>query len=135
MTRDDDESTSGHEVDRLELTILVRPSELAALIALLRPAPVEAPVEQTTPVGPLTKNELAKALRTSIATVDRLVREGMPSEIVGTRRRFDLAPCRAWLAARGRKPTSKRRATDEDPIDVTRVVRRAGLRVVREGSR
>lgn len=75
-----------------------------------------------------------RALGISAATRGRLVTEGMPHETVGTRRRYDLAACRAWLAARGSKPTkvmqAPPKAADEDPIDVSRVLGKAGLRRV-----
>ncbi len=47
-----------------------------------------------------TKSELARELSCSTATVDRMVREGMPFVAVGRTRRFDLADCRAWCEAR-----------------------------------
>ncbi|MDP9037367.1 MAG: hypothetical protein M3O50_21425, partial [Myxococcota bacterium] len=45
-------------------------------------------------------------LAVSLATLDRLTREGMPiAAHVGDARRFDLEACRAWLAVRGKRPT------------------------------
>lgn len=114
----------------VEITLRVRASQLAAIAAIFR-APVALAMPPA-PSGSLVKAELAKALRVSLATVDRLVREGMPCELVGARRRFDLEACRVWLAARGRKSTaSPAPRAEDDSIDVTRVTRRAGLRVVK----
>lgn len=49
---------------------------------------------------PLSKAELAAALRKSTATIDRHVRDGMPYKQEGARRMFDLDECRAWLRNR-----------------------------------
>jgi excisionase family DNA binding protein len=47
----------------------------------------------------LTPAELAAHLRTSERTVARMVRDGCPSMLVGSRRRFDLAAVLAWTSA------------------------------------
>jgi hypothetical protein len=116
--------------DRIELTIVLRPSQLAALAALFRPSPATAaPVHAPGP-GLLTKRQLAATLSVSATKIDRLVRDGLPHETVGSVRRFDLERCRAWLATRGKKATTPAaKPPEEDAIDITRVVRRAGLRV------
>lgn len=46
----------------------------------------------------LTPAELAAALRTSERTVARMVVNGCPSLMVGSRRRFDLEAVKAWAA-------------------------------------
>jgi phage terminase Nu1 subunit (DNA packaging protein) len=56
--------------------------------------------------GLITKDELARQLKVSPATITRSVRRGMPVEYVGDLPRFDAAACRAWLhdrAASGRR--------------------------------
>ena len=54
----------------------------------------------------LTKSQVAAALNRSTATIDRWVAAGMPHDGVGTRRRFDLEACRAWLRDRPRVTTN-----------------------------
>jgi hypothetical protein len=120
-----------HEADdRIEFTIVVRPSQLAALAAIFRPSPgTAAPIHAPAP-GLLTKRQLAATLSVSATKIDRLVRDGLPHETVGAVRRFDLERCRTWLATRGKKATTPAaKPPEEDAIDITRVVRRAGLRV------
>ena len=63
----------------------------------------------------------------SLATIDRACLQGLPYELVGTRRRFDLAAVRAWYAARGKAATT---VAQRDPA-VDAIARSAGLRVVR----
>lgn len=45
---------------------------------------------------------IAQALNTSTATVDRLVRQGMPHLLVGEARRFELPTVLEWLRTRGK---------------------------------
>ena len=92
-----------------------------------RRVPVPAPATAAEP-RLLTLREAARALSVSVATMSRLVSQGAPCELVGTRRRFDLTELRAWSAARGSVPTSP-----VEPIDaeIERIATRAGLRVVR----
>lgn len=49
----------------------------------------------------LTPAELAAHLRASERTVARMVLDGCPSMLVGSRRRFDLEAVTAWITARG----------------------------------
>ncbi len=78
--------------------------------------PVAAPAAPASPVGALlTKKQTCAALQISTSTIDRLVVEGAPVHVVGTRRRFDVAELRAWLAIRGRRATV---ASGTDPISV-----------------
>ncbi len=82
----------------------------------------------------LSRGELAKALGTSLASIDRLVREGLPREAVGARSRFDLPSCRQWLAQRGKLATPKQPATktvDGRDIDLGGLLQRSNLRLVR----
>jgi hypothetical protein len=75
---------------------------------------------------------LARALRVSKAQVSRLTKSGLPYQIVGTRKRYNLVECRAWLAARGPvaapRRTNKRR--DDSGIDLSDVrgIKRSGSR-------
>jgi phage terminase Nu1 subunit (DNA packaging protein) len=59
------------------------------------------------PPGPeryVTRAELAAIMGVSLPTIDRMVRDGMPSETWGTRaRRFRPSVALAWARARGRK--------------------------------
>lgn len=48
----------------------------------------------------LTPAELAAAFKVSERTVARMVLDGCPSMLVGSRRRFDLAAVTAWCTAR-----------------------------------
>jgi phage terminase Nu1 subunit (DNA packaging protein) len=48
----------------------------------------------------LTPAELAAAFKVSERTVSRMVIDGCPSMLVGSRRRFDLAVVTAWCTAR-----------------------------------
>jgi hypothetical protein len=51
----------------------------------------------------LTRQQLADRMGVSVKTVDRLVREGMPSETWGLRsRRFLASRALAWARTRGR---------------------------------
>ena len=113
----------------------------ALVIALRRPDVVEAlrgltaapelPTEK--PDGALlTKRELAEALSVSCSTVDRLTREGLPiAAHVGDGRRYDLATCRAWRGARGRRPTKASRRSSEPEVAIEDVAESAGLRRTR----
>ncbi len=94
-------------------------------------APTAMPAPE--PDGLLSKKQLAKRLDVSTATIDRLTREGMPiAAHVGDARRFDLDACRAWLGARGKRPTTPR---TEPKIDVDDVIDGAGLRLAKGGGR
>lgn len=94
----------------------------------LRAAREQAPVT----TGPLTAAELAVALNVSKTTVHRFDTEGMPHEVVGARRRYDLGRVRSWLDARGRKATKERSVEPEnDTIDVSAALRAGGLRAAR----
>lgn len=99
-------------------------NELRALAAEREAAP-EPAAERTDAAG------LARALGASTATVSRLTRDGMPCELVGARRRYCVAECRAWLTARGAVAAPKnhvRRVPVADDVDVSSVpgLRRVG---------
>jgi uncharacterized protein (DUF2342 family) len=91
---------------------LMRQGLPSALAAELKPH-VAAANQTAPPVELLTRDELAHALRVSPQTIDRRVREGMPTEYVGDLPRFDLAACRAWLAANA-KPGRRSKDGDSD---------------------
>ena len=55
----------------------------------------------------LTTLEACASLRISRATLDRLVREGMPVSWVGRKRLFRMSDCRAWLNLRGKRGASR----------------------------
>ena len=77
----------------------------------------------------LTKDELATAWRVSAATIDRMVRRGMPVErVTGDAPRFDLTACNDW---RRDQPAAVAPASGEkSPVDMTGV-----RRVTRSGGR
>ena len=74
----------------------------------------------------LARSGLALALGCSVATIDRMDREGMPHTIVGRTRRYDLASVRAWLNTRQERAIPPTTTTAE-------VVTLAGCRRVSRG--
>lgn len=58
----------------------------------------------------LTPAELAAHLRVSERTVARMVLDGCPSMLVGSRRRFDLPTVLAWTTERACQPAKTPRA-------------------------
>lgn len=132
----DTESTETRNPPRV---IVLTPEELEARIEAAVERGVERALAAARPepaadIMLLDGRQLDRVLGISAATRCRLVLEGMPHEQVGTRRRFDVAACRAWLAARGSKPTKTMttapKTAAEDPIDVSRALGKAGLRRV-----
>jgi hypothetical protein len=100
----------------------------AELVAVLDERAEEIPPPAD---GIVSGPTLDRVLAISAATRNRLAKEGLPFVHVGARRRYDVATCREWLAARGRKPASTERARGKaDPIDISSITRRAGLRAV-----
>ena len=72
-----------------------------------KPTPISAPVRKWLPpkaIEPyVSRCELARLMGVSVATVDRMVGEGMPSVTWGRRtRRFRPSIAIAWAAERGR---------------------------------
>lgn len=55
----------------------------------------------------LTPAELAAHLRVSERTVARMVLDGCPSMLVGSRRRFELPTVTAWITERAACPPAK----------------------------
>lgn len=88
----------------------------------------------------LTPAELAAALRVSERTVSRMVIDGCPSMLVGSRRRFDLVAVTTWTQQRACQPaktpkatgTPKRASAENAFTDVSRKVH---LRVMPGASR
>lgn len=85
----------------------------------------------------LTPAELAAALRVSERTVARMVIDGCPSMLVGSRRRFDLAAVTAWCTARAKAgpqvkalPVTSSRQASVDANAYTDACRRMRLRVM-----
>ena len=106
------------------LVALMRDPELRSeIVSLLREAAPEREAAEHPTL--LTRAELAKGLRVSVATVTRL---DPPAVIVGdaTTKRYDLAAVRAFLAEREPKPTTP--AKREPTVDVTSSLSRARLR-------
>lgn len=62
----------------------------------------ELPIPNPEPY--LSRKQLAKRLGVGLTTVDKLVKEGLPSETWGLRtRRFQMSKVSAWLRERERK--------------------------------
>lgn len=93
-----------------------------ALCARLRPeleAMVARAVAGGTAVEIVTIDGLCDAIKVSAATVRRMVREGMPVEWAASAMRFDVAECRSWMRARGKKSVTKagkRRPVLDGPV-------------------
>ncbi len=105
------------------------PEVIAAARAIFTPPSAN----DADPIMLVSKNELARHLGISPATVDRHDRAGAPFEIVGTRKRYSVIARRRWLTKRGRfssAPKAKR-----DDVDVTDIVSRNGLTVITGGGR
>ena len=81
----------------------------------------------------LSRAQLGRALATSVATIDRDTRVGMPCVLVGDRRRYDLAEVRGWLASHPKGARRRFHEAASDPIDVSQLARAAGLRSVAGG--
>jgi excisionase family DNA binding protein len=62
--------------------------------------PPEGKTMSSTATILLTPAELAASLRVSERTVARMVAEGCPSLLIGSRRRFELMAVAAWTQAR-----------------------------------
>jgi excisionase family DNA binding protein len=91
--------------------VVVSPDELRALV---REAVAEALApRQNTGSELVTKGELARSLSCSTASIDRMVREGLPGVVVGKTRRFDREAVRVWLETRTPR-TAPRDADDAD---------------------
>jgi hypothetical protein len=106
-------------------------AKLAPLVAARLAEPSAAPRELVPdePPGLVGGPALDRALGISPATRHRLIRAGLPHEAVGARSHFDVAVCRAWLAARGKKPSALPKRASRNDIDVTGLAARAGIRV------
>lgn len=84
----------------------------------------------------LSSRELAAAFGIGVTGVVRATAAGMPFEPVGSKRRYSLEDCRAWFAEHGARPlpvTHREVKAEDDPIDVSAVVSRSGLRRVGGG--
>lgn len=73
----------------------------------------------------LTPEELAEAMRISVATVKRHRRAGMPFVPVDHRPRFELAECIAWFRAR-----AEQKRTDERAPRAPRARKNAPIRLL-----
>lgn len=82
----------------ITLTLTLNPDAQAQLVALLADVAAPAPLE-VKPVL-LDRNELARALGISTATVDRLARAGMPAIRLVDSKRYLLADVLVWLKTR-----------------------------------
>lgn len=108
----------------------VRAAQRPDVVAAVRAAFAEPAVVAADPEALLSKAQLAKKLAVSVATVDRLVKEGMPiAAHVGDARRFRLEQCRAWCATRGKRPTKAKATKGAADIDVSDVLSTNGLTV------
>jgi hypothetical protein len=89
------------------LVLTLTPDELSTLVrnAVDAAFTVRAPAPTTTPL--VDRREVARVLRVSSATIGRMMAEPdpLPHVFAGASPRYDLAAVRAWLDARGPKPT------------------------------
>jgi len=94
------------------IVLTLSPDELRAIV---REALSEALGQRPAAASRLlTKADVARELACSVATIDRMTRDGMPAVTVGRTRRFDVAACRAWLDGRSDRRTAPRDADDTD---------------------
>lgn len=121
-------ASGGQLLGDVIVAALRRPDVVEALRALSAPHPSAPAPDDGERLLP--KKRIASTLGVSVATVDRLTREGMPvAAHVGDARRYDLEACKAWLAARGRRPTKAQKKADD--VDIADVIDSAGLRGAR----
>lgn len=110
-----------------------RIAERTAEIVLAKIASKIEAAQTSAQTGLLTKRGIALAIGVSIATIDRLDREGAPHERVGASKKYDLGRYRAWLAVRGSKPTTKASSDARIDAPTETLLERRGLRVVGGG--
>ena len=107
-------------IDYTELArALIREGLPGALAAQLHLHLAGAPHAAATEL--LTKDDLGRALKVSPQSLNRLVAKGMPVVYVGDLPRYDLAACRAWLAAQERPPTRRSGSSKDLDLDNVRV--------------
>jgi hypothetical protein len=83
------------QADALEVQARVLRTQAAAIeAAAITPMTLPASASSMSPL--LDKRELARQLGVSLATIDRLDREGQPYLRVGDAKRYDLAAVHAW---------------------------------------
>src|SRR5262245_7404572 len=99
MNRAPPAATSGNVDVAALLATFAR--ELAPHVA--RELAALTPEPPATPAPLVDKREIARLLAGSPATIDRLVRAGMPHVPIGDVRRFDVDACRGWLADHGKE--------------------------------
>jgi hypothetical protein len=92
------------------ITLTLSPESVAALADAIAARLTSA--QPTTQRALLDKATLAHELACSVATIDRMSREGMPFVAVGRTRRYDPDACRAWCETRTRQPE---RPADTEP--------------------
>ena len=102
--------------------------DIAAALVRHADSLADAAEVEEAPSGLLTGAQLDRALGISASTRNRLVHEGMPHETVGSRRRYELATCRAWLAARGSRRVATTTANSVAAEDGATVAERLGLK-------
>jgi hypothetical protein len=96
--------TQADALEALVRTLRAQSSALDAAQASTLPPPSEAK-----PLL-LNKKQIARALRVSASSIDRLDRDGQPHVRVGTAKRYDLAAVLAWHAERSARIGSTRRS-------------------------
>lgn len=103
-----------------------------ALLDALQPEPVPPPSPMvSTSAQMVDKRELARALSVSVATVDRLDKEGQPHVRIGDAKRYDVAAVLAWHRERSaQQPASPSTAPASSPPETS-----SGVRRVSRGSR
>jgi hypothetical protein len=79
--------------------VVVAPEALAELVTTAVATALEG-AASSGPAPLLDRVGIGRALDVSVATVDRLVRQGMPCLLVAEARRFELPAVLQWLRAR-----------------------------------
>lgn len=95
----------------------------------LRPEPEALPLASplATPAPLIDKRELARTISVSVATIDRLDREGQPHVRIGDAKRYDVAAVLAWHRERP-APAVARPALTDAPAALSGVRRLSGAR-------
>jgi hypothetical protein len=117
---------------------LVQALLVIALVPVVRQAVAEALAQQsaTAPPAPaplVSRHELARALSVSLATVDRLDREGQPYVRIGDAKRYDVAAVMAWH--RERTASETKQVPQLVPAPTTEPAAQSGVRRVSVGGR
>lgn len=82
--------------------------------------------DRLAPASLVPKTVAAVQLGVAPATIDRLVKEGMPEEHIGDAPRYDVSMCRRWCAERWKRKRESSQDVGDDKDDDVRLARRKG---------